>query len=69
MESQPQNLEFRNNPEIFYSNWSILTKGLVPYTKMWDSKSILAFNGFQIVSMGESFQDYSWIQDFEADFP
>ena len=19
--------------------------------------------------MGESFQDYSWIQDFEADFP
>ena len=21
------------------------------------------------VSMGESFQDYSWIQDFEADFP
>ena len=22
-----------------------------------------------IVYMGESFQDYSWIQDFEADFP
>ena len=21
------------------------------------------------VIMGESFQDYSWIQDFEADFP
>ena len=21
------------------------------------------------LSMGESFQDYSWIQDFEADFP
>ena len=21
------------------------------------------------VLMGESFQDYSWIQDFEADFP
>ena len=21
------------------------------------------------ISMGESFQDYSWIQDFEADFP
>ena len=20
-------------------------------------------------TMGESFQDYSWIQDFEADFP
>ena len=20
-------------------------------------------------SMGESFQDYSWIQDFDADFP
>ena len=22
-----------------------------------------------IEPMGESFQDYSWIQDFEADFP
>ena len=22
-----------------------------------------------MISMGESFQDYSWIQDFEADFP
>ena len=22
-----------------------------------------------IIYMGESFQDYSWIQDFEADFP
>ena len=22
-----------------------------------------------VASMGESFQDYSWIQDFEADFP
>ena len=21
------------------------------------------------ISMGESFQDYTWIQDFEADFP
>ena len=21
------------------------------------------------IDMGESFQDYSWIQDFEADFP
>ena len=21
------------------------------------------------LNMGESFQDYSWIQDFEADFP
>ena len=21
------------------------------------------------ICMGESFQDYSWIQDFEADFP
>ena len=21
------------------------------------------------INMGESFQDYSWIQDFEADFP
>ena len=21
------------------------------------------------IHMGESFQDYSWIQDFEADFP
>ena len=22
-----------------------------------------------VYSMGENFQDYSWIQDFEADFP
>ena len=22
-----------------------------------------------IIHMGESFQDYSWMQDFEADFP
>ena len=26
-------------------------------------------SGWQSVVMGESFQDYSWIQDFEADFP
>ena len=24
---------------------------------------------FEYIHMGESFQDYSWIQDFEADFP
>ena len=24
---------------------------------------------FSVTSMGYSFQDYSWIQDFEADFP
>ena len=24
---------------------------------------------YDMVYMGESFQDYSWIQDFEADFP
>ena len=24
---------------------------------------------YPILCMGESFQDYSWIQDFEADFP
>ena len=39
MESQPQNTEFRINPENFH-----------PWI------------------MDESFQDYSWIQDFEADF-
>ena len=26
------------------------------------------FEAFEI-SMGESFKDFSWIQDFEADFP
>ena len=26
-------------------------------------------NSNQTELMGESFQDYSWIQDFEADFP
>ena len=25
--------------------------------------------GLSTLSLGESFQDYSWIQDFEADFP
>ena len=24
---------------------------------------------FLYIYMGEGFQDYSWIQDFEADFP
>ena len=23
----------------------------------------------KVICMGESFQDYSWIQDFEVDFP
>ena len=26
------------------------------------------FSSSQLVHMGESFQDYSWIHDFEADF-
>ena len=31
--------------------------------------SILSQNSIHMDHMGESFQDYSWIQDFEADFP
>ena len=29
----------------------------------------LCLGSIEMVHMGESFQDYSWIQDFEADFP
>ena len=29
----------------------------------------LVWREFEYMHMGERFQDYSWIQDFEADFP
>ena len=40
-------------------------------TKFPEIKPSRKFLNLQYVNsyMGESFQDYSWIQDFEADFP
>ena len=35
---------------------------------MKDGLSIIWYI-ISVIFMGESFQDYSWIQDFEADFP
>ena len=39
----------------------------------FNSTYVTAWGGFGVgivhKCMGESFQDYSWIQDFEADFP
>ena len=32
-------------------------------------KKVRQDSDFLQVCMGERFQDYSWIQDFEADFP
>ena len=34
-----------------------------------DRKCMLTSWMLQVNYMGESFQDYSWIQDIEADFP
>ena len=44
------------SPYIYKCN---LPSGLIKY-----SCSVV-----HCIYMGESFQDYSWIQDFEADFP
>ena len=68
--------------EIFKSFWYLMidSKQCRP---TWDavfggisSESILVANSllgprhqWAYIFMGESFQDYSWIQDFEADFP
>ena len=37
---------------------------------MSGSEDRFSHNGaHKLICMGESFQDHSWIQDFEADFP
>ena len=36
---------------------------------IYDGHALWLFVFGTDVCMGESFQDYSWIQDFEADFP
>ena len=43
--------------------WPVLIARVVA---SWNSHPATYF--IEII-MGESFQDYSWIQDFEADFP
>ena len=54
MGSQLQNPDFRNNPENFHP---------------CDSTKISCTGSLVFAHMCEGFQDYSWFQDFEADFP
>ena len=50
-------------PEVFMIPWTFQKlNSLLKYTNK-------IFHLVRNNDMGESFQDYTWIQDFEADFP